>query len=154
MRAWYDQGSSETVWRTKELFSSSQVFTQVSNKRKYNKLIIKDLKRSYLSRTTNLLTPLSYFSCGFIIMIEKMQAPSLKPTGLRKLYVDVSAEFNVIVYYHHTSSTSKYGLQRSHLGRKNTPQTTTASFVPLVCQLFHVLITYELIVFSSSYFRI
>ena len=151
MRAWYDQGSSETVRRTKELFSSSQVFTQVSNKRKYDKLIIKDSKRPYLSRTTNLLTPLSYWEDAGAGPNWVWNPPDFENYTLM---VRLSSMLSSTTTTPTTPASIQNGLQRSHLGRENTPQTTTVSFVPLVCQLFHVLITYELIVFSSSYFRI
>ena len=150
MRAWYDQGSSKTVRRTKELFSSSQVFTQVSNKRKYDKLIIKDSKRSYLSRTTNSLT--QNLLTQSLLLQSWFHHHDWEDAGAGPNWVWNPPDFEnytlMVRLSSMLSSTTttpaipasiRNGLQRSHLGRENTPQTTTASFVPLVCQLFHVL---------------
>ena len=107
------------------------------------------------SRTTNLLTLLSYFSRGssWLRLCRRRHQLSLKPPEY-----ECWAEFNVIMLRSTTTTPAtpasiRNGLQRSHLGRNNPLQTITASFGafgPLVCQLFHVLIIVFLHILESK----
>ena len=127
MSTWYDQGSSEFVRRTRELFSSSQPFTQLSDKGKYDKLIIKNSKRSYLGRTMNLLTPLSYFSRSSIVVHHQEYAPAPTETETHRTSKTIRWWFGWVQCYRlppHTSNTSKYPkwlAKKSFRTRKYTP---------------------------------
>ena len=136
------------------MFSSSKPFTPVSDRRKYDKLIIKDSNDEFTY-------PPLLLQSWFIIMIEIMPAPAPTVTEFETHRTsnvgNGSVEFNVYhvaLHHHHTSNTSKYPkwlAKKSFRTQQSTPNDDcvvwTASFETLICQSFHVLITYELIVF-------